>query len=311
MVEAYSKLNIYSQIISNKRKTWLFIFLFILFITLMGAVFGLSMNEGLVGPMGIFGMIAILAGVFGYFFSGNMVMAISSAREIKKQDSPELFRVVENMSIAAGLPQPKVYIIDDSAPNAFAAGRDPKHAMVAITTGLLDKLDRAELEGVIAHEISHIGNYDIRLMSIVAILAGTVALLSDIFLRWTWFGGGRRRSSDKGSGQLQLILLVVAIVLAILAPFIAAIIKTAISRKREFLADASSAMLTRYPEGLARALEKISKDTEPLEAANKATAHMYIVNPLAEYKGTPRGWFSGLFMTHPPTEERIAALRAM
>lgn len=263
-----------------------------------------------IGPVGIFGIVAIVFGIIGYFYSGNLVMAISSAHEIKKQDNPELFRLIENLSIGAGLPQPKIYVIDDSAPNAFASGRDPNHAMVAVTTGLLSKLDKPELEGVIAHELSHIRNYDVRLMSIVAILAGTVALMSDIFLRWTWFGRGRR-SSSKNGGQLQLIMFVIAIALAILAPFIAAVIKMSISRKREFLADASGAMLTRYPDGLARALEKISKDPEPLEEASKATAHMYIINPLTEFKGSPRGWFSGLFMTHPPVEERIAALRAM
>jgi heat shock protein HtpX len=301
--------NIYDQIASNKRKTAVFLMFFVLFIAFLGYIFGLAINEG-IGPLGIFGIVAIGFGLIGYFYSGNLLMAISSAHEIKKEDNPELFRIVENLSIGAGLPQPKIYIIDDSAPNAFAAGRDPKHSMVAVTTGLLSKLEKVELEGVIAHELSHIRNYDSRLMSIVAILAGSVALMSDLFLRWTWFGGGRRRSSGRG-GQFQLIIFIVAIVLAILAPFIAVIIKLAISRKREFLADASGAMLTRYPEGLARALEKISKDTEPLEAANKATAHMYIINPLSELKGSPRGWFSGLFLTHPPIEERLAALRSM
>jgi heat shock protein HtpX len=300
--------NIYDQIASNRRKTAVFLILFVLFIALLGYVFSMALDGGL-GPMGIFGIVAIIFGFIGYFYSGNLLMAISSAHEIKKADNPELFRTVENLSIAAGLPQPKIYIIDDSAPNAFAAGRDPRHSMVAVTTGLLSKLEKVELEGVIAHELSHIQNYDSRLMSIVAILAGSVALMSDLFLRWTWFGG-RRRSSSRG-GQIQLIIFLLAIVLAILAPFIAMIIKLAISRKREFLADASGAMLTRYPEGLARALEKISKDTEPLEAANKATAHMYIINPLSELKGSPRGWFSGLFLTHPPVEERLAALRSM
>ena len=301
--------NIYDQIASNRRKTAIFLFLFVLFIAFLGYIYGMAMDMGGIGPLGIFGVVAIIFGLTGYFFSGNLLMAISGAHEIKKADNPELFRMVENLSIGAGLPQPKIYIINDSAPNAFAAGRDPKHSMVAVTTGLLSKLEKVELEGVIAHELSHIRNYDSRLMSIVAILAGTVALMSDIFLRWTWFGG-RRRSSSRG-GQLQLIIFILAIVLAILAPFIAMIIKLAISRKREFLADASGAMLTRYPEGLARALEKISKDPEPLEAANKATAHMYIINPLAEHKGTPRGWFSGLILTHPPVEERLAALRNM
>ena len=313
MLPKYSKLNIYDQIASNKRKTWFFLIIYVLFILLVGAVIGYAMfEEDFIGPMGVFGIFAIIFGLIGYYASGKMLMVISGAKEIQKTDNPELFRIVENMSIAAGIPQPKVYIIEDTAPNAFAAGRDPNHAMVCVTTGILSKLEKAELEGVIAHEIAHINNYDVRLMSIVAILAGVVALMSDIFLRWTFWGGGRRRrSSGKNAGQLQLIMFVIAIALAILAPLIAMVVKMSISRKREFLADASGAMLTRYPEGLARALEKISKDTEPLEAANKATAHMYIINPLTEHKGTPRGWFSGMFLTHPPVEERLKALRAM
>ncbi|MFA4858258.1 MAG: zinc metalloprotease HtpX [Candidatus Margulisiibacteriota bacterium] len=311
MAELYSKVNIYSQIAANKRKTWFFVFFFVIFIVLLAWIFSVAVDEDAIGLMGIFGILSIGFGIGSYYFSGNLIMLISTAKEIKKEDHPELFRTVENISIAAGIPQPKVYIIDDTAPNAFATGRDPKHAMVAVTTGLLTKLDRAELEGVIAHEISHVKNYDIRLMSLVAIMAGTVALLSDIFLRWTFWGGGRKRDNDRGSGQLQLILFVVAIALAVLSPLIAMVIKLAISRKREYLADASAAMLTRYPEGLARALEKISADTEPLEAANKATAHMYIVDPLKAYAGSARGWFAGLFVTHPPIELRVAALRAM
>jgi heat shock protein HtpX len=197
--------------------------------------------------------------------------------------------------------------MDHSAPNAFATGRDPKHASIAVTSGLLDKLDKTELEGVIAHELSHVGNYDIRLMTVVVVLVGVVALLSDFFLRWTWFGG-RRRSDN--SGQLGLILFIIAIAMAILAPLAATLIQLAISRKREFLADASGALLTRYPEGLASALEKIAKDREPLEVANKATAHLYIESPFKEASQN-RGWLTGLFDTHPPVQERIKRLRAM
>jgi heat shock protein HtpX len=203
---------------------------------------------------------------------------------------------------------PKIYIIEDSAPNAFATGRDPEHAVVAVTTGILEKLNKLELEGVIAHELSHVKNYDTRLMAIVSILVGVVALMADYFMRSLWFGG-RRDDDERGSGQLQLIFLAVGIVLAILSPIIATLIQLAISRKREFLADASGALLTRYPEGLASALEKIAKDKEPLEVANNATAHLYIANPFKGKEVTH--WFSSLFDTHPPIEERIKILRSM
>jgi heat shock protein HtpX len=304
----FAKLNIYNQIDSNKRKTIFFIIGFILFIVFLGWVIGLAFEDPYAFPLIAFG-IAAFSAVTSFYFSDKMVLAISGAKEIQKSDNPDLYNIVDNLCIGAGLPPPKVYIIDDTAPNAFATGRDPKHAVVAVTTGLLQKLDKPELEAVIAHELSHIGNFDIRLMTIVAILAGTVVLLSDLCLRWSAWGGGKRE--DKEGGQAQLILFVVALVLMILAPLIAQMIKLAISRKREFLADAGSAMLTRHPEALARALEKLSSDKEPLEVANKATAHMYIVNPLKEYEGTSRGWMAALFLTHPPVEERIAALRAM
>ena len=305
----FAKLNIYNQIDSNKRKTAFFIFGFILFIVLLGWVIGLAFEDPYAFPLIAFG-IAAFSSVSSFYFSDKMVLAISGAKEIQKSDNPELYNIVDNLCIGAGLPPPKVYIIDDTAPNAFATGRDPKHAVVAVTVGLLQKLDKPELEAVIAHELTHVGNFDIRLMTIVAILAGTVVLLSDLFLRWSAWGGGGKRE-DREGGQAQLILFVVALILMILAPFIAQMIKLAISRKREFLADAGGAMLTRHPEALARALEKLSADKEPLEVANKATAHMYIVNPLKEYEGTSRGWLSSMFLTHPPIEERVAALRAM
>jgi heat shock protein HtpX len=204
---------------------------------------------------------------------------------------------------------PSVYVIEDMAPNAFATGRDPKHAVVAVTRGLLDKLDKPELEGVIAHEMSHIGNYDIRLMMVIVVLVGIVVLLSDWFLRFTFWGGG---DNDNDSGELGAILAVVGIILALLSPLFATIIQLALSRKREFLADANGVLLTRYPEGLARALEKISNDIQPLAKANKATAHLYIANPIKDHKGKGgRGWFAGLFDTHPPIEERIAKLRGI
>ncbi|KKR60761.1 MAG: Protease HtpX-like protein [Candidatus Curtissbacteria bacterium GW2011_GWD1_40_8] len=235
-------------------------------------------------------------------------MTISGAKQIPKKDNPTLFRTVENLCIASGLPMPKIYIIDDSAPNAFATGRDPKHAAIAFTTGILDKLSKLELEGVTAHELSHVGNYDTRLMTIVSILVGSVALLTDFFIRITWLGGGRRDRDENSSASG--IIMVIALVMAILAPIIATLIQLAISRKREFLADASGALLTRNPDGLADALLKIFKDKEPLEVANKATAHLYIVNP---FKNPHKlvGTFANLFNTHPPIEQRVKALRAM
>lgn len=249
-------------------------------------------------------LIAVTQALVSYYYSDSITLAISRAKEVpRKEPFLALHRVVENLSLTAGLAKPQIYMIEDSAPNAFATGRDPKHAAIAVTSGLLEKLNKTELEGVIAHELSHVGNYDIRLMTIIVVLVGVVALMSDFFLRWTWFGGGRRRDSE-GGGQIQLILFIVAIVLAILAPLAATLIQLAISRKREFLADASGALLTRYPEGLANALEKISQDNEPLEAANRATAHLYIADPFKKK-------VSSLFMTHPPVQERIKRLRAM
>ena len=226
-----------------------------------------------------------------------------------KEEYPYLYNVVEGLAIAAGVPAPRCYVIDDTAPNAFATGRNPQHAVICVTTGILQKLDRVELEGVVAHEMSHIKNYDIRLQTVVVVMAGVVALLSDWMLRSFFWGGGRRRGGreGRGGGGAGAILVVVGLALALLAPLFATIIQLAVSRKREFLADASGAMLTRYPAGLASALRKISADTEPLEAANKATAHLYIVNPLKDIKGA----VNKLFSTHPPIEERIAALEKM
>ena len=227
---------------------------------------------------------------------------MSKAKEIKKQDNPDLYRLVENLSITAGLPMPKIYIINEMSLNAFATGRDPEHAVVAVTRGLLEKLNRSELEGVLAHELSHIGNRDILLQTVVVVLVGMVALLSDFFVRWSVFGG---RKSNRGGGQLGGIIVLVGFLLAILSPFIATLIHMAISRKREYLADADGALLTRYPEGLASALEKISGDKTPVKAANKATAHLYISNPFKKKK------VSKIFSTHPPIEKRINALRGM
>jgi len=285
---------------------------FLIFVIGLGYLLAWYFNRPIILVIAV--IIAVVQALVSYYYSDSITLAVSGAKEVpRKEPFLDLHRIVENLAITAGLPKPKIYLIDDSAPNAFATGRDPKHASIAVTSGLLEKLNKTELEGVISHELSHIGNYDIRLMTVVVVLVGVVALLSDFFLRWTWFGGGRRRDSD-GGGQLQLILLIVAMVMAILAPLAATLIQLAISRKREFLADASGALLTRYPEGLASALEKIAQDREPLEVANKATAHLYIENPFKENVEAghgSRGWLAGLFDTHPPVEERIKRLRAM
>lgn len=251
--------------------------------------------------------IAVTQSLVSYYYSDSITLAISHAQPVEKRDNPELYRLVENLAITAGLPMPRIYYINDASPNAFATGRDPEHAVVCVTSGLVSILDKKELEGVIAHELSHVGNYDIRLMTLVVVLVGVVALMSDFFLRWTWFGGGRRRSGD-GDGQLGLILLIIAIALAILAPLAATLIQLAISRKREYLADANGALLTRYPEGLASALEKISVSNIPLAEANKATAHLYIENPFGAKRS--KG-LNSLFDTHPPVADRIRVLRQM
>lgn len=250
-----------------------------------------------------------------YYFSDQIILTMSGARPADRRQDFHLYTVTENLCLAARLPMPKLYVIEDTAMNAFATGRDPQHAVVCATTGLIDRLDRTELEGVIAHELSHIKNYDIRLMSIVTILVGFVALLADWFLRMSYFGGGRKKDDDNGGGQAQAIFFVIGLLFAFLSPIIAQLIQLAVSRNREFLADASAVGITKYPDGLARALEKLSKDREPLEAANKATAHLYIHSPFysdvptAKFTGGSAGWFAGLFATHPPITERIARLR--
>lgn len=307
----------YDLINKNKRESWFLIFAFLVIIIGLGWLFSRTYNNP--GILYFAVIFSTLTSLISYYFSDSITLAMSGAKEVDRQSNPELYRLVENLCIAAGLPMPKIYIIEDTALNAFATGRDPKHAVVCFTTGILQTLEKTELEGVIAHELSHIGNYDIRVMTLVVVLVGTITLLADWMLRATFLGGGRKRSNDSGGGQLQAIFAIAAIVLAILSPIIATLIKLAVSRKREYLADASGALLTRYPEGLARALEKISRDREPLEAANKATAHMYIANPFhedtvmaaGEKREGGQGWFSSLFNTHPPIEERIKRLREM
>ena len=281
--------------------------LFVILVAGVVTVIGMALGAGYEA-----GIIALVVSLFyvliSYYAASTLVLGISGAKPVTEQQNPELYHIVENLCIGAGLPMPKIYIIDDTAPNAFATGRDPKHASVAVTKGLLQKLNKLELEGVIAHELSHIRNFDIRLMTITVMLVGLVALLTDLFLRFTWFGAGARSGNKgKGEGAGGAIILLIALAMAILAPIAAKLIQLAISRRREYLADSSGALLTRYPEGLASALEKISKDKEPLEVANKATAHLYIVNPLKAHQSG----MNGLFSTHPPVEKRIAMLRSM
>jgi len=253
---------------------------------------------------------ALLAALLSYYKGANAILAMSGAKEIAKADDPQLYNVVEELSIAAGIPMPRVYLIDDTALNAFATGRDPRHAAVAITKGLRERLNREELQGVLAHEMSHVRNYDIRFSMLLAVMVGLLVLMTDVFRRWLWWGGGRRRSSrrdNQGAGSAGAILAVVALVLAVIAPILAKLIQLAASREREYLADASAVELTRYPEGLASALEKLGKDKEVLEVANRATQHLYIVNPFKPFETRAKG----LFSTHPPLEDRIRRLRSL
>jgi heat shock protein HtpX len=292
----------YQQITSNKRKSILLVVVFIVFITLLGWLLGKTSGYGYGGLILAAG-ISLITALISYY-SGDKIALIASGAKgpIKKEENPYIYRLVENLCITAGLPAPKIYIIPDPAPNAFATGRDPKHSSIALTTGLIESLENEELEGVIAHELSHVKNYDIRLMMLVIVLVGTVALFADWFLRFRLFG---KHSDDN---QINKIVVIIGIILALLSPIIAQLIKLAISRKREFLADADGALLTRYPEGLARALEKISSHKTPLRHANDATAHLYISNPFGE---KTKNFLHSLFSTHPPIEERITALRKM
>jgi len=294
----------YEQIASNKRKSFLLVFCFVLFIFLLAWVFEQLAGMGTGGLVLAF-VIASISAFASYYASDKIVLAISRARPVTKEEFPYLYNVVEGLAIAAGIPAPPCYVIEDTAPNAFATGRNPKHSVICVTTGLLEKMNRAELEGVISHEMSHIKNYDVLIQTLTVVMVGVIALMSDWILRSYLWGGRRKGGRDKGGAGA--ILIVVGLVLAALSPIISQLIRLAISRKREFLADASGAMLTRYPPGLASALRKLDADTEPLEAANKATAHLYIVNPLKDIKGK----VNKLFSTHPPIEERIAALEKM
>lgn len=302
-------MNLWTQADKNKRRSFFLVFIFIIIVIALGWLFSYIYNSPVILIIAI--VIAVVQSLVSYYSGDKIVLATSGAREIMKKDNKELWNIVENLAITSGLPMPKVYMISDPAPNAFATGRDPAHASVAVTTGLLEQLDKNEIAGVIAHEMSHVGNYDIRLMTIVAVLVGVIAVASDIFLRSRWFSFGRRNSRE-GDSQIQTILMIVGIVAAILVPIVAMLVQLAISRKREFLADADGALLTRYPDGLASALQKISKYTEPVERVSSATAHLYITNPLGgSDEPKKQSYFSKIFATHPPIAERIRILRGM
>lgn len=294
----------YNEIAANKRKTWVLIAL--VSALLIALLWAIGRAYGLDSPTSIIGgtLIASVYSLLSYYMSDKIALTASGAKRIDKAQAPDLYNLVENLCIANGQPLPKIYVIDDASPNAFATGRSPQNASIAFTTGILRLLNKTELEGVAAHELSHVKNYDIRVMTVVVVLIGAIMLVADLFLRAQLFGGRRER----GEGSAGMALFFIGLALAILSPFIAQLIKLAVSRSREYLADSSGALLTRYPEGLAAALEKLAQNAQPLRRANHATAHLYISNP---FGGATRSFVNGLFSTHPPIEERIKRLRTM
>jgi len=312
-------------IAANKRNSFLLVVLFVLFTAAVAMVLALGLmvymddraavhvNVARSAVVGVIAMvISLLVALLSYYEGDKMVLAVSGARPLAHKDDPQLYNVVEEMAIAAGVPMPRVYLIDDPAPNAFATGRDPKHATIAITTGLRTKLNREELQGVIAHEMSHIRNFDIRLMLLMAVLIGTIAMLSDLFWQMLRFGGSgsssrSNKDSGKGGGMVMLVIFVIAVVLAIVAPILAQIIQLAVSRQREYLADASGVELTRDPRGLASALRKIDADPYELKTANRGTAHLFIANPVKKFEAMA----NSVFASHPPIKDRIARLEAL
>jgi heat shock protein HtpX len=303
----YPMATLYTQQDKNVHRTWLLMGLFLMIIIVLGWFISYYYNSPAILYIAI--IIAVIMNVTSYWYSDKISLGLAKAVPADRAQYPELFQTMENLSITAGLPMPRLYIIPDAAPNAFATGRDKNHAAIAVTQGLLGMMDKNELAGVLAHELSHVGNRDTLLQTVVVVLVGFIAILANFFVRSSWFGfGGRRSNNREGNNQLGLIIMVVGIIFVILSPIIAQLIQLAISRKREFLADADGALLTRYPEGLANALQKIQAYGQPMTTANNATAHLYISNPFGPhaYKGIAK-----LFMTHPPTEERIAALRGM
>ncbi len=302
----------YDQIAANRRNSLLLALFVIALFGALGFAIGYAIAGSTSGALVVMAVAILFGGLAAggsYFAGDSVVLSVSGAKEVDDTSAPQLMNVVREMAIAANIPMPKVYTIDDTAPNAFATGRDPKHASVAITTGLLEKLDREELQGVMGHELSHVRNFDIRFSTVVGVLVGSIALMSDFFLRFSFFGGNRRSSNDRdsGGGGLQAIMVVVAIVLSVLAPIAARLVQLAVNRQREYLADASSVQLTRNPYGIERALAKISEDQEVLEVANRATQHMYFTNPIKKFEARA----SGLFSTHPPTLDRINRLREL
>ena len=301
----------YDQIAANRRNSFLMAALVVALLGLLGFAIGFGVSGDPAGGIATTGLAVILgalAGIGTYFAGDSLVLSVSGAREVDEAAAPQLMNVVRELAIAANVPMPRVYVIDDTAPNAFATGRDPKHASIAITTGLLEKLDREELQGVIAHELSHVRNFDIRFSLIVGVMVGTIAILADFFLRFTFWGGGRGRDRDSGGGGgAQAIIFVLAIVLAVLAPVISRFIQLAVNRQREYLADASAVELSRNPYGLERALAKIAGDAEVLEVANRGTQHMYFTNPIKKFEERS----SGLMSTHPAIIDRINRLRQL
>jgi heat shock protein HtpX len=301
----------YDQIAANRRNSFLLALAVVALLAVLGFAIGYALTgsaSGAAGAVVLAVVVGTLASLASYFAGDQLVLTVSGAKEVDPTSAPQLMNVVQELAIAAAIPMPKVYLIDDTAPNAFATGRDPRHASIAVTRGLLEKLDREELQGVIGHELSHVRNFDIRFSLIVGVLVGSIALLSDFFLRWTFWGGARRsRDNDRGGNALQLVAFAIAILLAILAPLAARLVQLAVSRQREYLADASSVDLTRNPEGLERALAAIATDKEVLEVANRATQHLYFTNPIKKFEERS----SGLWSTHPPILDRINRLRQL
>lgn len=295
----------YNQIASNKRRSVILMTLFIVIIIGLGYVYSNAMGDSTYAGVWFAIIFSVISTLISYFHGDKIALWTSGAKPLVEGENKYVTRIVENLCIAQGMPTPKIYIIDDPAINAFATGRNPKLASIAITTGAIQKLENEELEGVVAHELSHVSNYDIRFMTLVAVMVGAISILANIFLRSRFMFGGRRGGDREGGGQLMAIFMIIGIVLAILSPIIAELIKLAISRRREYLADASGALLTRYPEGLARALEKIGQENMPMQRASQATAHLFLANPLRSRS------FSKLFATHPPLEDRINKLRGM
>ena len=289
---------------SNIRKTWLLMTTFFIVVISVGWVFSRAFGNPSILVFAV--LLSTGMSIASSWWSDQIVIKSTGARLLPDAEAPDLHNIIENLAITAGLPKPKIYLVNSAQPNAFATGRDPEHAVVAVTTGLLERMNRSELEGILAHELSHVGNRDMLVSTVVVVLVGVIQLLSDIFLRSMWWGGNR----DREGGQAQAIFMLAGIVLSLLAPFAAILIQLAVSRKREYLADASGALLTRYPEGLASALEKLAADNTPMRQANHATAHLWLDDPYQGKKNTV-SWFAKLFMTHPPIEERIKILRGM